>query len=224
MLARHLSRVGFDCSASHRAAESSIPADDAAAPCRGAAFTAFGGETRLGLRNGMTICGVTRSSGRRSPGVEALSRSSVGVCSRGPGLDASGAEAGALAAGAAVCARAGTMATASATMAKRVKQRSVMAIPFQRRRLPRQADDEATGVKLQIRPAHCARQVQRVCALPNPAPRSRHSAGGGAESRRSSFPSCPGQAQPGRQPGHAADGGDGAQPARAGQGQRVEAA
>jgi len=92
-----------------------MPAEDAAAPRRVVARCGFDGGAVL--RNGMTICGVTRSSGRKSPGMEALSRCSVGVSNRGPGFAASGAEAGALGGGAAVCAVADTIAAASVAAA-----------------------------------------------------------------------------------------------------------
>lgn len=69
------------------------------------------------LRSGTTTCGTTRSSGRKSPGIEALSRFSSGVNKRGPGFDASGDDAGALAGDAALWAAADSIIEAASAAA-----------------------------------------------------------------------------------------------------------
>lgn len=110
--------------------------DETALTGRVAARSAFVGGG-VALRNGTTICGVTFPSGRRSPGVEEPSRNSVGVCSRGAGLDVPGVEAAALGAGTgvmAVCARADSAEAANASALNRGGQRNMGSPSCARRR------------------------------------------------------------------------------------------
>jgi hypothetical protein len=77
--------------ARHRAAASSMPDLPTLSRRTGVLVGCAG---LGGVRpSGMLICGTTGSSGRKSPGVEALSRVSAGVSSLGAGFPRDGAAA-----------------------------------------------------------------------------------------------------------------------------------